>query len=255
MFGDPLQLPHLLAFVGLWHLSMIVLVWLGYICWNIRMMCLVCFNFFIQWFKLNFQLKFRSFTLTMVVISGLLCNPWTPSWNIMCSNTQKKNGVAVRKNRLILETTCALLFGAHVPSRYWDDAIVMTVYLLNCMPLKVLQFKTPLQVIFEHVSLPTILLLPPRIFGCVAFVHLNKNQRTKLDPCTIRCIFVRYATHQKGYRCYHPATKHTYVTMDVTFLESETLFSSSVSTSSFQGEIRDEELNWWTWKGFEDNPV
>ena len=43
--------------------------------------------------------------------------------------------------------------------------------------------------------------------------------------------------------------------MDVTFLESETFFPSLVSTSSLQGEIRDQELNWWTWQGFEDNPV
>ena len=43
--------------------------------------------------------------------------------------------------------------------------------------------------------------------------------------------------------------------MDVTFLESETFFPSSVSTLSLQREIGDEKLNWWTWQGFEDNPV
>ena len=43
--------------------------------------------------------------------------------------------------------------------------------------------------------------------------------------------------------------------MDVTFLESETFFPSSVSTLSLQREIRDEKLNWWTWQGFEDKPV
>ena len=136
-----------------------------------------------------------------------------------CAQTPQQNGVAKRKNWLILETARALLLGAHVPSRYWDDAITKVVYLLNCMPSKVLQFKTPLQVLFEHVSLPTILLILPQIFGCVTFIHLHKNQRTKLDPCAICCIFLGYATYQKGYRCYHPATKRTYVTMDVTFLE------------------------------------
>ena len=78
-----------------------------------------------------------------------------------CAQTPQQNGVAERKNRLILETARALLLGAHVPSRYWDDAITTTVYLLNRMPSKVLQFKTPLQVLSEHVSLPTVLLLPP----------------------------------------------------------------------------------------------
>ncbi|RVW79171.1 Retrovirus-related Pol polyprotein from transposon TNT 1-94 [Vitis vinifera] len=150
--------------------------------------------------------------LTKEIIGhGLLCDPWPSSRKFMCSNTPKKWGCR-KKNRLIPETTRALLLGAHVPSRYWDDAIATAVYLLNRMPSKVLQFKTLLQVLSEHVSLPTILLLPPRIFGCVAFIHLHKKQQTKLDPCVIRCIFVG-------------------------------------------GDIRDEKLNWWTWQGFEDNPV
>lgn len=60
----------------------------------------------------------------------------------------------------------------------------------------------------------------PRKFGCLAYVHIHKNQRTKLDPCVVRCIFLGYATHKKEYHCYHPTTKRTYVTMDVTFVES-----------------------------------
>jgi hypothetical protein len=99
-----------------------------------------------------------------------------------------------------------------------------------------------------HVSLPTTLILPPRVFGCVAYVHLHKNQRTKLDPCAIRCLFLGYGVHQKGYRCYDPSARGLYVTMDVTFLESDTFFSAP--NSSLQGEIQDEEQNWlhFHWK-------
>lgn len=83
-----------------------------------------------------------------------------------------------------------MLIGAHVPSRHWDDAVAIAVYLLNRMPSKVLHFQTPLQTLSSHTSLPTVLMLPPRIFGCVAFVHLHKNQRTKLDPSAVRCLFL-----------------------------------------------------------------
>ena len=61
-----------------------------------------------------------------------------------CAQTPQQNGVAKGKNRLILEIAHALLLGAQVPSRYWDDAIAMTIHLLNRIPSKVLQFKTPL---------------------------------------------------------------------------------------------------------------
>ena len=63
----------------------------------------------------------------------------------------------------------------HVPSQYWYDAMSTTVHLLNRLLSKVLNFKTPLQVLASHVSLPTTLMLPPRVFGCVAYVHLHKN--------------------------------------------------------------------------------
>lgn len=82
-----------------------------------------------------------------------------------------------------------------------------------------------------------------RTFGCVAFVHMPKTQRTKLDPCAVRDVFLGYATHQKGYRCYYLPTQRTYVTMDVIFLESEMYFTPS-SNFSLQGEIGNEEHNW-----------
>ena len=91
-----------------------------------------------------------------------------------------------RKNRHILETARALLIDAHMPRRYWSDVVITAMYLLNRMPIKTLQFHTPLKVLSDHVPFPTILMLLPRIFGCIVFVHLHKNQRTKLDPCAVR---------------------------------------------------------------------
>ena len=161
-----------------------------------------------------------------------------------CSQTPQQNRVAERKNRHILETARALLIGSKAPGRHWDDAIVTAVYLMNRMPSKVLNFKTPLQVLSQHVTLPSLLLIQPRVFGCVAFVHLHKNQRTKLEPCAVRCIFLGYGTNKKGYRCYDPTKKRVYVTMDVTFVESENFYLSQ-STSPLQRETLDEEQKWW----------
>lgn len=111
------------------------------------------------------------------------------------------------------------------------------------MPSKILHFKTPLQMLSSHVELPTVLMLDPRIFGCVVFVHLHKNQRTKLDPCAVKCLFLGYGVHKKGYKCFDPITNKTYITMDVTFLESEPFFSPTVSHSALKGESINKELN------------
>ncbi|KAL6326629.1 hypothetical protein AAG906_009755 [Vitis piasezkii] len=40
-----------------------------------------------------------------------------------------------------------------------------------------------------------------------------------------------YVVYQKGYRCYDPFTRHTYVTMDVTFLD-ETMVDEAPSLVS-----------------------
>lgn len=172
-----------------------------------------------------------------------------------CSQTPLQNGIAERKNRHILETARALLTATHVPRRYWRDAVVPAVYLLNRNPSRVLNFETPLQVLAHRVPLPSVLMLPPRIFGCVAYVHHHKNQRTKLDPCAIHYVFLGYAAHKKGYRCYDPIARRLYTTMDVTFLESETFFPKPNSHSSHQGELLGEEQNvnsWENWPSFDD---
>ena len=170
-----------------------------------------------------------------------------------CPQTPQQNGIAERKNRHVLEITRALLLNAHAPSRYWPDAVTTAVHLLNRLPSKVLGFQTPLQVLAKHTPLPSVLMLPPRVFGCVAYVHLHKNQRSKLDPCARRCMFVGYAFHQKGYRCYDPTSNRTYVSMDVTFMETETFFPSN---SPLQGENGQEELKWMElhWPGLSEPP-
>ena len=161
-----------------------------------------------------------------------------------CSQTPQQNGVAERKNRHILETSRAVLLGTHVPSCLWGDAVATVVYLINHMPAKILHFKTPLQILSTHISLPSLLMLSPRIFGCVAFVHLHKNQRTKLDPCAIQCLFLGYGLHKKGFMCYDPNTHRTYIIMDVTFLESENFYPSLVPNSPLQDETHVEVSNW-----------
>ncbi|CAN6687056.1 unnamed protein product [Malus baccata var. baccata] len=153
-----------------------------------------------------------------------------------CPHTPQQNGVAERKNRHILETARALLIGASVPKRFWPEAVTYAVYVINRMPSRVVEFRTPLQVLTEHVPVVSTNTLTPRVFGCVAYVHIHKIHRSKLDPCALRCVFVGFASQQKGYKCYHPETRHMYVTMDVTFSESEYFYSSIPSPSDHQGE-------------------
>ncbi|RVW14835.1 Retrovirus-related Pol polyprotein from transposon TNT 1-94 [Vitis vinifera] len=131
----------------------------------------------------------------------------------------------------------AFLIAAKTPISYWGEAITSAVYLINRVPSNSINFQTPLQALTNVVVAPTVPNLPPRVFGCVAFVHLHKHQRTKLTSHALQCVFVGYALHKKGYRCYHPPTRQMYITMDVVFHEDSMYFSSE---SELQGEYHKE---------------
>nr|CAN63629.1 hypothetical protein VITISV_018697 [Vitis vinifera] len=127
----------------------------------------------------------------------------------------KQNGVAERKNRHLLEVVRASLIAAKTSISYWGEAITSAAYLINRVPSSSINFQTPFQALTNAVVAPTVPNLPPHVFGCVAFVHLHKHQRTKLTSHALQCVFVGYALHKKGYRCYHPPTRQMYITMDV----------------------------------------
>uniref|UniRef100_A0A2N9FH39 Integrase catalytic domain-containing protein n=1 Tax=Fagus sylvatica TaxID=28930 RepID=A0A2N9FH39_FAGSY len=162
-----------------------------------------------------------------------------------CVDTPQQNGVAERKNRHLLEVARSLMFAMNVPKSFWGDAVLTAAYLINRMPSKVLQFQTPLQSLSKTHSLPTLLQIPPKVFGCVCYVHIHKQHRSKLDPRAQKCIFLGYSTTQKGYKCYHPPSTKILVSMDVTFLEDQAYFSGGDLEHSLQGEnLQSEEKSW-----------
>ncbi|KAK2991285.1 hypothetical protein RJ640_024550 [Escallonia rubra] len=154
-----------------------------------------------------------------------------------CSNTPQQNGVAERKYRHLLEVVCASLIEAHLPLSYWGEALISAAYLINRVPSRTIDYQTPSQALVEVIVAPVLPNLPPHVFGCVTFVHLHKHQRNKLSPRAMRCVFVGYAAHQKGYRCYHPPTHKMFITLDVVFHEDLMYFSTE---SELQGEHQKE---------------
>ncbi len=58
------------------------------------------------------------------------------------------------------------------------------------------------------------------LFSYVAFVHVLKEARTKLDSKGVKCIFVDYCKKIKGYRLYNPKFQYVIISRDVIFDES-----------------------------------
>nr|XP_027191963.1 uncharacterized protein LOC113787228 [Cicer arietinum] len=93
------------------------------------------------------------------------------------------------------------------------------------MSSKVLDCHTPLDVFRNYFPLTSVYAdLPLKVFGCTAFVHAHK-QLDKLEPRAIKCVFTGYSPTHKGYRCFEPKSKRTFVTTNVTFVENQPFFS------------------------------
>ncbi|GAB2290786.1 hypothetical protein Dimus_038119 [Dionaea muscipula] len=100
------------------------------------------------------------------------------------------------------------------------------------MPSFVLQGEILFRILFPDSSLHPIHPLPLCIFGCTCYVRDVRPTLTKLDPKSLRCVFLSYSRVQKGYRCYSPDLRRFCVSVDISFDESTSFFSSSSVTSS-----------------------
>ncbi|GMP46419.1 hypothetical protein CsSME_00014590 [Camellia sinensis var. sinensis] len=118
----------------------------------------------------------------------------------------------------------------HVLRSYWGDAILTVAYLINSLPTQVLHKKSPHQVFLGSESVFSI---PPKVFGCVCFVHNHTSSRGKFDSRSLKCVFLGYSLTQKGYKCYHPPSRKWFASMNVTFFQSQSYF---LSQSSLQGK-------------------
>jgi transposase InsO family protein len=112
-----------------------------------------------------------------------------------CVDTPQQNGVAEQENRHLLEVTRSPILDTHVPKFYWGDPLLTATYLINRMPSRILDFKTPLKVLSPPFS--TSKGISPKVFGCVCFVHIH-GPTSKLNPRSFKCVFVGYSPTQKG---------------------------------------------------------
>lgn len=111
-----------------------------------------------------------------------------------CTDTPQQNGVLERKDRHILNTSRALRFDAGFPISLWGECVLTAAYLINRLPSKVIQNKTPHEVLLG--VKPTYSEMT--VFGCLAYAHDNSKVKDKFEKRGRPCLFVGYPYGQKG---------------------------------------------------------
>ena len=131
---------------------------------------------------------------------------------LIVPKTPQQNGIAERLNRTLVEAARSMLLDAKLPKRFWTEAISTAVYLKNRSPFKVLN-KTPFEV--WHGRKPKVNHF--RVFGSDAYAHIPKDERTKFDSKTCKCVLLGYRNVTKGYILYDLAQKRLIHSHDVQF--------------------------------------
>ncbi|GJT58282.1 retrovirus-related pol polyprotein from transposon TNT 1-94 [Tanacetum coccineum] len=144
-----------------------------------------------------------------------LCKESGIARHLTVAGTPQQNGLAERMNRTLLNKVRCLLIQSGLPVSLWSEATVTAAYLINRSPSTTLEKKTPMDLWSRHPANYEML----RIFGCVAYSHVNQG---KLKPRAIKCIFLGYPDGVKGYRLWRldDVKPKIIISRDVVFNES-----------------------------------
>ena len=110
-----------------------------------------------------------------------------------------------------------MLSHAKLPKHFWGEAMRTAGDLVSLSPLVPLDGDIPQRVCtgkdvsFEHL----------RVFGCRVFVHIPRDERSKLDIKVKQCIFMGYGHEKFGYRLWDPVNKKIIRSRDVVFFENQ----------------------------------
>ena len=106
---------------------------------------------------------------------------------------------------------------AKLANTYWVEALTTIVYIINMSPFVPLVGDVPQRVwtgkdiSYQHMS----------VFGCLAYMHVAKDQRSKLNNKSKPCIFMGYSEDKFGYRLWDLVDKKMVRSRDIVFMEDK----------------------------------
>lgn len=164
--------------------------------------------------------------------------------------TPQQNGVCERKNRTVLEMARCLMHEKELPKEFWAEATNTAVFVLNRLPTKAVEGKTPFESWYG--TKPTLTNL--KVFGSLCYVHVPEAKRDKLDRRADVGVFIGYSNRSKAYRVYLPEAKKVCVSRDVKFEEEKQWSWIKSAQEQISREVKDRSITFQS-DDIDDVPV
>ena len=113
------------------------------------------------------------------------------------------------------EMLLSALYEAGVPKKFWAECLAAHVYVWNQCPTSAVPDSTPYERWYK--KKPKVGHL--RVWGCVAYVYIQKDKRPHLGFHSEKCIFIGYPEGVKGWRFWNPETKKVIISERAEFDE------------------------------------
>jgi hypothetical protein len=109
-----------------------------------------------------------------------------------------------------------------MPLKFWDEAFLTSVFLINRLASKVINWDTPHSRLYKQEPDYSFL----HTFGCAVWPNLRPYNSRKLQFRLKQCVCVSYSNSHKGFKCLDPAEGRIYISRDVVFDEHVYPFAS-----------------------------
>jgi transposase InsO family protein len=138
-------------------------------------------------------------------------------------DTPQQVRVAERMNRSIAEGITTVLSQSGLTHTWWEDAATHWLHGKIRLPSSATAPSTPFELFYSRK--PDLSLLRP--FGCLAYVHLQKDQHPALLLHAAQCIFIGYPVDYKGWKFWDPQVRKEIISDSAVFQESVFPFHKS----------------------------
>ncbi|GJU32453.1 putative ribonuclease H-like domain-containing protein [Tanacetum coccineum] len=145
---------------------------------------------------------------------------------IRCDNGiefKNKNGVAERRNRILIEAAKTMLVDFKLPITFWAEAVSIACYVHNRVLVVKTHNKTPYE-LFRGFN-PALSFMRP--FGCHVTILNILDNLGKFDGKSDEGFFVGYFLSSKAFRVYNTRTRKVEENLYIGFLENKPMIEGN----------------------------